>query len=141
MIVLDTNVLSELLRGVPADAVARWSQAQPAAELVTTAICQAEILYGVALLPAGRRRETLARAVAMIFDRTFAGRVLPFDSAAAPIYADIVASRRLRGRPIGQSDAQIAAVAVAHGAALATRNIADFADCGVTVIDPWSPVS
>lgn len=141
MIVLDTNVLSELLRAAPADVVTRWSRAQPTAGLFTTAICQAEILYGVALLPPGRRRDALGQAVATIFDREFAGRILPFDSAAARIYAGILAGRRQRGHPIGQSDAQIAAIAAARGARLATRNVADFAGCGVAIIDPWSPAS
>jgi predicted nucleic acid-binding protein len=137
MIVLDTNVMSELVRDQPAEAVKRWVRKQPSALLFTTAISEAEILYGVALLPLGRRRTVLGQAVAAIFDDELAGRVLPFDSVAARIYADILADRRRRGRPVGQSDAQIAAIAASHGASVATRNTADFIDCGIAVVNPW----
>lgn len=141
MIVLDTNVLSELLRARPADNVRRWVLIQPASTLFTTSICQAEILYGLALLPKGRRRADLSQAADALFDRKLAGRILSFDSAAARVYADMSAARRSMGRPIGQTDAQIAAIAASHGASVATRNVADFADCGVAIIDPWSPVA
>lgn len=141
MIVLDTNVLSELLRARPADNVKRWAQIQPSSTLFTTAICRAEILYGLALLPKGRRRADLSQAVDALFDRKLAGRILAFDSAAARVYADLVAVRRSTGRPIGQTDAQIAAIAVSHGASVATRNVTDFADCGVAIVDPWSLAS
>jgi len=137
MIVLDTNVLSETLRPKPADTVKRWMEAQPAATLFTTAICEAEILYGLALLPTGRRRAGLERAVAAIFEQELSGRILPFDSGAARAFAEIAAKRRRLGRPIDEFDAQIAAIASSHGAAVATRNVGDFADCGVRVISPW----
>jgi toxin FitB len=137
MIVLDTNVLSETLRLKPADSVKRWMEAQPATSLFTTAICEAEILYGVGLLAAGRRRVALEQAVAAIFAEEFAGRVLPFDSTAARAFADIAVRRRRSGRPISELDAQIAAIALSHGAAVATRNIEDFTDCGINVISPW----
>jgi toxin FitB len=137
MIVLDTNVLSETLRPKPADSVKRWMEAQPPATLFTTAICEAEILYGVALLPTGRRRAGLEQAVAAIFEEELSGRILPFDSRAARAFAEIAAKRRRLGRPIGEFDAQIAAIAFSHGAAVATRNVEDFANCGVRVISPW----
>jgi predicted nucleic acid-binding protein len=137
MIVLDTNVLSETLRPRPADSVQRWMATQPAAILYTTAINQAEILYGVALLPAGRRKLALHEMVEAIFGQAFSGRVLPFDSAAAKSFAEIAAMRRRAGRPISDSDAQIAAVAHSRGAAVATRNVDDFANCDITVISPW----
>jgi predicted nucleic acid-binding protein len=137
VIVLDTNVLSETLRPKPADSVKRWMEAQPAATLFTTTICEAEILYGLALLPTGRRRAGLERAVAAIFEEELSGRILPFDSRAARAFAEIAARRRRSGRPIGEFDAQIAAIASAHGAAVATRNAEDFADCRVKVISPW----
>ena len=141
MIVLDTNVLSELLRARPADNVRRWTQTQPSKTLFTTSVCEAEIRYGVALLPKGRRRVDLSQAADALFDRKLAGRILAFDSSAARVYVDIVAARRSMGRPISQTDAQIAAIAASHGASVATRNVVDFADCGVAVIDPWSGVS
>jgi predicted nucleic acid-binding protein len=137
MIVLDTNVLSETLRPRPAGSVKRWMADQAAAILYTTAINQAEILYGVALLPAGRRRVALQEMVEAIFGEAFLGRVLPFDSAAAKSFAEIAAMRRRSGRPISDTDAQIAAVAHSRGAAVATRNVEDFANCGITVISPW----
>jgi hypothetical protein len=137
MIVLDTNVLSETLRPAPAAAVRRWMAAQPAATLFTAAICEAELRYGLALMPAGRRRTSLARALAAIFEE-FATRILAFDSHAAQAYADIAATRRRIGRPISQFDAQIAAIAAANGFRVATRNVDDFAECGIPVVSPWA---
>jgi len=138
VIVLDTNILSELMRPVPEPAVERWVGAQPAAGVFISAITEAELRYGLALLPDGqRRRRLLAQAEAMLAE-DFAGRILPFDSAAAGAYASIAAARRLAGRPISQADAQIAAIAASRGAAIATRNVADFTDCGIAVLDPWA---
>jgi predicted nucleic acid-binding protein len=137
MIVLDTNVLSELMKAAPADSVARWVAAQPAAGLCTTSITQAEVLHGIMLLPPGKRRTAVEGAAMAMFEEEFGGRILPFDSAAAPSYARIAAQRRRAGRPISHFDAQIAAIAVAAGAALATRNVTDFDGCGVKVINPW----
>lgn len=138
MILLDTNVLSELMRPAPAPAVETWVSAQPAAGIFISAITEAELRYGLALLPDGqRRRRLLVQAQAMLAE-DFAGRILPFDSAAAEAYAPIAAARRLAGRPISQADAQIAAIAASRGAALATRNVTDFTDCGITILDPWT---
>jgi predicted nucleic acid-binding protein len=137
VIVLDTNVLSELMKAEPAPGVERWVAGRPAAGLFTTTVTQAEILYGVALLPAGRRRSALEEAVTLMFEVDLAGRVLPFDGAAAHAYAALAAERRRAGRPIAQFDAQIAAIARSRGATLATRNIADFAGCGVPLLNPW----
>ncbi|MGE4482449.1 type II toxin-antitoxin system VapC family toxin [Acidocella sp.] len=138
MILLDTNVLSELMRPSPAPAVETWVSAQPAAGIFISAITEAELRYGLALLPDGqRRRRLLVQAQAMLAE-DFAGRILPFDSAAAEAYAPIAAARRLAGRPISQADAQIAAIAASRGAALATRNVMDFTDCGITILDPWA---
>ena len=136
--VLDTNVLSELLRPAPEPAVLAWFAAQPSETLFVTAVTQAEMMLGARLLPAGRRRKALEDAVQGMFDEDFAGRILPFDSAAVPDCVDIVSHRRAVGRPISQFDAQIAAIARRHGAGLATRNVGDFRDCGLTVIDPWA---
>jgi predicted nucleic acid-binding protein len=96
-----------------------------------------EILLGIELMPAGRRSDALRPEVEGILYEDFVGRILPFDSAAARFYAQIVASRRRQGRPISPPDAQIAAIARVHGYALAPRNINDFRDCGITLINPW----
>ncbi|WP_206211937.1 PIN domain-containing protein [Wenzhouxiangella sp. XN24] len=101
-----------------------------------TTVTQAEILHGVLLLPRSRRDAIEAAAEAM-FEEDFAGRILPFSSLAAPTYAEIAVARRQSGRPISQFDAQIAAIARSMGAGVATRNVADFAGCGIKVIDPW----
>jgi predicted nucleic acid-binding protein len=137
MIVLDTNVLSETWRPTPSPTVMTWMRSQPAAALFTTTITEAELLYGIALLPESKRRLSLEAVVALIFAEELAGRVLPFDSAAAREYADIAATRRRAGRPISEADAQIAAIARSRGAALATRNVEDFAGCGLAVVSPW----
>src|SRR5262249_54720637 len=124
-------------RSKPSPKVLDWMRSEPPAALFTTAISEAELLYGIALLPMGRRRRSLEAVLIQILEEDFAGRILPFDSAAAREFADIAATRRRAGRPIGEADARIAAIARSRGAALATNNVADFVDCGVTVIDPW----
>jgi predicted nucleic acid-binding protein len=137
VILLDTNVLSELMRPAASPAVESWMGGQPAASLFISTITEAELRYGLALLPDGhRRRQLVAQADAMLVT-DFAGRILPFDSPAASAYASIAAARRLSGRPISQADAQIAAIAASRGASLATRNVADFVDCTIDVINPW----
>ena len=137
MIVLDTNVISELLRPKPDGTVEGWLADQPPASVFTTAITEAEILYGVRLLPDGKRKQELLAAIGPIFVEDFAGRVLPFDGDGADAYATLAVARRQLGRPINQFDAQIAAIAVSRAAAIATRNVSDFADLGVAVINPW----
>ncbi|WP_434718291.1 type II toxin-antitoxin system VapC family toxin [Paraburkholderia sp. A1BS-2L] len=137
MIVLDTHVLSELLRPAPDPAVLAWFGRQSRMSLFVTTLSRAEMLYGVALLPPGARREGLAAAIAAIFDVDFAGRVLTFDWDAADAYAVLAANRRHAGRPVSQIDAMIAAIARSRGAAVATRNVKDFTGCGVDIDDPW----
>ncbi len=137
MIVLDTNVISELMRPEPNPAVVTWVSAQPASSLYTTSINRAEILYGVAALPAGRRRETFAAVVAAIFAEEFAGRVLPFDGEAPEHYARIVTTRRAAGTPIESFDALIAAVTAAAGFRIATRDVGGFTGCGLDILNPW----
>jgi hypothetical protein len=112
-------------------------RSEPASALFTTAITESELLYGIALLPEGRRRQSLATVGGLIFAEDLAGRVLPLDSAAACELADIAASRRRAGQPISEADARIAAIARSRGAALATRNVGDFAGCRLELIDPW----
>jgi len=138
MIVLDTNVLSEAMKPSPSDRVLRWLAAHPPERLYTTTLSQAEILYGLELLPEGKRRSALQAAVGALFEEDFSGRILPFDGEAARMFARIAAARRAMGRPIAQFDALIAAIARSRGAAVATRNAEDFAGCGVAVINPWS---
>lgn len=137
MIILDTNVLSELMRTGPDLRVQSWVDSQLRAQLYTTVITQAELLYGVEIAPAGRRREQLQQAVQRMLSRLLAGHVLSFDNAAAEAFAPIAARRRKLGRPIDHPDAQIAAIVRIHNASLATRNISDFANCGIELIDPW----
>ncbi|HWS75834.1 MAG TPA: type II toxin-antitoxin system VapC family toxin [Quisquiliibacterium sp.] len=137
MIVLDTNVLSELLRPVPAPEVEAWLSAQDGTAIFFTTVGEAELRHGVAILPAGRRRNALSAAIESILEEDFRDRILPFDRAAARAYAAIAADRRAAGRPISQFDCQIAAIARANGAAVATRNVGDFGGCGIEVIDPW----
>jgi predicted nucleic acid-binding protein len=138
MILLDTNVVSELMKSTPEPAVMTWINAIPGATVFVSAVTQAEILYGVALVPDGQRRQGLARAARTVFESYFRGRILSFDSEAAEAFADLAAARRQAGRPISQADAQIAAIARSRGAELATRNVPDFEGCGVAVINPWT---
>lgn len=137
MIVLDTNVLAELMRRRPEPQVMAWVAARPPTALFTTSVTQAEVLYGVALLPDGKRRTDLERAARQMFSEDFAERVLPCNAAAAEEFAAIAAARRRGGRPIAQLDAQIAAVARSRGAGVATRNLHDFEHCGVELYNPW----
>jgi predicted nucleic acid-binding protein len=138
MIILDTNVLSELMRPKPSPWVVAWVARQPAAELFTTSITEAEILYGIELLTKGKRREGLLAAAEAMFAEDLAGRIFGFESDAARVFSKIAAQRRALGRPISHADAQIAAIAQTRGAKLATRNVADFEDCGLDVLDPWN---
>ena len=138
MIVLDTNVVSELMRPSPAAHVVDWVAQQAATTLYFSTISEAELRYGVEVLPAGQRRAGLLAAIEGMLREDFAGRVLPFDSDAARAYAVIAAGRRVAGRPISQADCQIAAIAQSRGAWVATRNAGDFEDCGIAVVNPWA---
>ena len=138
MFVIDTNVASELMRLEPAPTVAAWIAERDAEELYLTAVSEAELLYGVAIMPAGRRRETLEASMNRWIDQGFGERILPFDSAAARAYAEIAADRRRAGRPIGEADCQIAAISRSRGAVLVTRNVRDFEGAAVAVVDPWT---
>ena len=138
MIILDTNVLSEVMRPEPSVRVLEWLAKESALSVFTTTIAMAEILYGIELLPKGRRRAALESAAAAMFEEDFAGRILPFDGDAARVFPKIAAARRASGRPIAQFDAQIAAIARSRGAAIATRNSGDFEECGITVLNPWN---
>jgi toxin FitB len=134
---LDTNVLSELLRSRPDSTVLAWMASQPTNALFVSAVTQAEMMLGARLLPAGMRRQQLQQALEAMFREDFAGRILPFDSSCTAHYAEVVAIRRRAGRPMSQFDAQIAAIALSHRLGLATRNVPDFEDCGVKLTNPW----
>lgn len=137
MIICDTNVLSELMKPSPNPDVEDWVARQPASGMFVTTITQAEILYGIAVLPFGARRDSLKEAALSMFETDFAGRVLPFGSSAARAYAVISAARKQAGKPISQFDAQIAGIASSKNAAIATRNTQDFEQCGPPLINPW----
>ena len=137
MILLDTNVVSELMRPEPDPGVEAWLFHQSAANLFISVFTEAELRYGVAILPAGRRRDRIAAAVEDMLQKDFARRILPFDSEAAGIYAEIGAGRRAAGLPISHADCQIAAIARCHEAAIATGNAGHFKRCGIEVINPW----
>jgi toxin FitB len=137
VIVLDTSVISELARQVPDSGVLSWLDSLEVAEVATTAVTAAELRYGVARLPDGHRKRELAVVIRGILAEDFHGRVLPFDERASVRYADIVIGRERIGRPIGIADAQIAAICRDSEAILVTRNIADFEETGIELINPW----
>lgn len=138
-ILLDTNVLSELMRPKPAPEVLDWFERQQGVAFFVCAITRAEILLGIALLPAGKRRAGLAVTAEQMFTEDFAGCSLPFDDGCAAEYALLVASRIRQGQAISTEDAQIAAIALTHALPLATRNGKDFKGIeGLTVVNPWA---
>ena len=137
MILLDTNVISEMLKPAPDVAVKAWLNAQAPAEVYLSAVSEAELRFGVAVLAPGQCQDRLAEAIDALLREEFAGRLLPFDTAAARSFADIAAARRRSGRPISPFDGQIAAIARTHRAVLASRNVADFEGCDIPLIDPW----
>jgi predicted nucleic acid-binding protein len=137
MIILDTDVLSELMRSRPDASVQRWIEEQAPANLFTTSVTKAEILYSIELLSAGKRRDALLAASAKMFNVLLSQRILGFEDDSALPFAMIAADRRSKGRPISDLDAQIAAIARTHNAPLATRNRSDFESCGIELIDPW----
>ena len=137
---LDTNVVSELVRPAPAPAVLHWVEARQAADLFLSAVTIGELVHGVARLPDGRRRRRLLRWVRRDLARQFEGRILPLDQATAEIWGELMAAVEWRGRPQPVIDAQIAATAAVRGLTLATRHVryfGGFAEHGVSVVDPW----
>jgi predicted nucleic acid-binding protein len=137
MILLDSNVISELMKPSPHANVETWLARQLPSDCFVSAVTEAELRYGIEILPLGQRRQQFGIALDGMLGQDFAGRILAFDSAAALTYASIAAGRRNSGRPISQFDAQIAAIARSVGATLATRNVADFQGCGISIVDPW----
>src|SRR5271169_2972533 len=140
MIILDTNVLSALMRTAPEAPVVAWLDRQPAESIWITSITLFEACLGLALLPSGRRRQTLEAAFASLLKEDLENRVLDFDSAAATEAASLAAARQKNGRPVDMRDTQIAGIALARRATLATRNVRHFADLEISIIDPWVPV-
>jgi predicted nucleic acid-binding protein len=138
MIILDTNVVSALMRQDADAVVADWLDRQPAESIWITALTVFEVHFGLELLARGRRRRQLEDAFARALDEDFEGRILPFERGAARAAAALAARRRQQGRPIDIRDALIAGIASARRATLATRNTRHFADLGLTLIDPWS---
>jgi predicted nucleic acid-binding protein len=136
VIVVDTNVTSEVMRREPAAAVLAWLAEQPPGDLYSTAITVAEIGYGVARLPDGQRREFLRATASEVFS-AFSDRILSFDTRAAAYYAEVVIERERSGAPISGFDAQIASICLSHGATLATRNVKDFDGVGIALTNPW----
>ncbi len=138
MIVLDTNVLSELMRHEPDAVVVEWVDRQPADDVYLTSVTLAELLYGIVRLPDGRRKAALAELLEAMVADDFDHRVAAFDATAAAHYADIAVRRERAGRPISAADAQIAAICRSHDAVLATRNVDDFTETGISVVNPWT---
>jgi toxin FitB len=138
MILLDTNVISALMRPEIDPAVAAYLQVQPLDTVFTSSLCEAELRCGIARLPAGRRRDALTAAFQAFLAEGFAGRIIAFDSACAVGYAEIRVRRQAACLPVAIPDAMIAGTALAYGAAVATRNVSDFAYCGITVENPWA---
>jgi predicted nucleic acid-binding protein len=137
MFILDTNVLSELMNPEGAIHVQTWIDSIRKDELFTTALNQAEILYGIAIMAKGRKRERLIDASEAMFRQDFRGRILPFDERAAGHFADITARRKLLGNPVGILDSQVAAIARAYEMTIVTRNTKHFQDCDVPLMNPW----
>lgn len=137
MVILDTNVISETMRPIPLAPVMGWLSQQPSDELYVTTVTLAEVLYGIELLPNGKRRNALEAGAERMFGQLLVGHILVFDEDAARAFAQIASRRKNQGRPMAEMDAQIVAIARSRGAALATRNTADFEGCGVRLINPW----
>ena len=137
MILLDTNVISELMKPLPMPSVLTWINQQQNTELVISTITIAEITYGLQALPVGKRRTTLELAFEQAINEAFHNHIMPFDEPAAYIYGKIMGHRKQLGQPMSLFDGQIAAIALSKNAGLATRNINDFQNCGLTLINPF----
>lgn len=137
MFILDTNVISEIIRPTAAQQVFNWVAQQPAEDLFLTSVSEAELRYGAAILPPGHRKEVLLIQIDAMLQLDFAGRILPFDSEAAQAYATIASGRRASGLPISLADCLIAAICRSNGATIATRDTSGFRSCGIEVVNPW----
>lgn len=138
MILLDTNVVSEVMKPAPSGLVISWLNETPTADLFISSISMAELWYGLRALPDGQRREALASRLEQFIAQGFNQRTLDFDARAAQVYGEVMADRRRTGKPMSILDGQIAAIAKVHYVALATRNVRDFDGCGIEVVNPWA---
>jgi predicted nucleic acid-binding protein len=138
MYVLDTNVVSEIFRAIPDPNVEAWLETSDPSKLYVTAITKAEFLTGLVRMPDGRRKQFLHVAIHAFFENRMKTPILAFDSREAEYFAEIVAGRYRRGLPIGEIDAQIAAIARSYAFAIVTRNVADFDHCGIEIVNPWA---
>jgi len=139
MIILDTNVVSEMMTVTPAPAVVSWLNDQEAARLFLTAVTIGEIRYGLRILPQGKRRRSLEEGFERVLAEAFASRILAFNELAAHRYGEVMGRRKEIGRPLDIRDGQIASIAWANGYAVATRNVRDYIECGVEIINPFGP--
>lgn len=137
MLILDTNVVAELFRPAPDANVTKWYWSADPEDLFVTAITKAESFLGCVLMPAGRRRQIFEDVLRAFYERSVLTQILPFGSDEAMQFAELVSHHQAIGRPIGEFDAQIAAIARVRGFAVVTRNVRDFADCGIEIINPW----
>ena len=137
MVLLDTNILSALMSTQPQQSVVDWLDGQDSDRIFVSSVTVAEISYGLESLPKGRRKKRLFDAFERFLALGFIDRHLDFDLAAARVYGQLMARRRSSGRPMSMADGQIAAIAKVHGLALATRNVKDFQDCGLVIINPY----
>jgi predicted nucleic acid-binding protein len=140
MIIVDTNVVAELMKASPAEVVVSWMNDQEASTLFLTTITLGEIGYGLEILPQGRRRLHLEEGFARVVAEAFTGRILPFDEEAARHYGVLMGRRKALGRPLSVLDGQIASIARAKGSVVATRNVRDFVECGVDIINPFESI-
>jgi hypothetical protein len=138
MIVLDTNVISEIARPAPSDVVRRWFRFRSFEAIYTTAVNEAEVRAGLERMVQGKRRQELEAATDRFFSKLLANHVLPFDSAASKHFATLAVRHERNGRSVAQHDVQIAAIVRSRSAALVTRNVTDFEDCDIEIIDPWA---
>ncbi len=137
MILVDTNVVSEIMKVAPSESVVNWLNSQKSSSLYVSTVTIGEIEYGLRILPSGNRRLQLSERFERFVSLAFAQRILDYDEAAARAYGEVMGHRRELGRPISVPDGQIAAIARSNGFTVATRNISDFEDCGVELIDPF----
>jgi toxin FitB len=137
MIVIDTNVISEFTHAGTSRHVTDWFRRQDPSELYTTAITEAELLVAFSMMPEGRRKADLRRETEILL-KLFGNRILPFDRAAAREFPAVVIQRRATGQDTKEADGLIAAIARAHSASIATRNVSDFTNCGLDIVDPWT---
>ena len=137
MIIVDTNVISELMRSSPKPEVISWIDKQDATLLFVTTITIAEIIYGIKVLPEGNRRRALEDSFNRALDAAFKHRILSFDESAAHLYGDVMGKRKLSGKPLSIPDGQIASIALAHNFSVATRNIKDFEGGGLNLLNPF----